>query len=87
MLYIRMSRTPIEGSPVPRCLTPRRVRFATYANEENLVNTESDQMVTLLHDAREILLNWNQHQKLKNKVIVQFLAGDLASAQGVKVDD
>jgi hypothetical protein len=23
MLNIRMSRTPIEGSPVPGCLTPR----------------------------------------------------------------
>jgi len=27
MLNIRMSRTPIEGSPVPGCLTPRRAHL------------------------------------------------------------
>ena len=31
MLNIRMSRTPIEGSPVPGCLTPRRAHILMWS--------------------------------------------------------
>jgi hypothetical protein len=31
MLNIRMSRTPIEGSPVPGCLMPRRAHFLMWS--------------------------------------------------------